>query len=162
MEAVLKDERFARVATERKFRSVGRKQRKVQIDQRFQAMFSEPRFVSRCSVDKRGRPTSFSSKENFKKYYDLKDSDESDSDDDNEEVEEKRPKLKSDRGAKKGKKSKLLSKADKEKEAEETSSDESIETRVKVIVILLPVPYQVPVTLLSATIFRKNSLMFSV
>ena len=40
MEAVLKDERFARIAKEKKFRSVGRKQRKVQIDQRFQSMFS--------------------------------------------------------------------------------------------------------------------------
>jgi hypothetical protein len=135
MEAVLKDERFARVATERKFRSVGRKQRRVQIDQRFQAMFSEPRFVSRVSVDKRGRPAaSYSSKENFKKYYDLKDSDDEESD---SEEEEDGPKKKSDLGgAKKVKRSaELLHKADKKEEEEETSSDdeESIEAKVKVI-----------------------------
>jgi len=85
MEEVLKDERFARIAKDKKFRSVGKKQRKVEIDQRFQSMFKDANFVSKCSVDKRGRPTTFSSKENFKKYYALKDSDEEESDSDAEE-----------------------------------------------------------------------------
>jgi hypothetical protein len=85
MEAVLKDERFARIAKDKKFRSVGKKQRKVEIDQRFQSMFKDANFVSKCSVDKRGRPTTFSSKENFKKYYALRDSDEEGSDSDDEE-----------------------------------------------------------------------------
>ena len=123
MEAVLKDERFARIAKEKKFRSVGRKQRKVQIDQRFQSMFSEPKFVSKCSVDKRGRPTtSFSSKENFKKYYALKDSDESDSEEEEQETTTSQ---------KEGEEEPELLKQGEEEE-EESSSNESIEAGVRV------------------------------
>merc|ERR1719383_967401 len=48
-------------------------------------MFKEDRFVSKCTVDKWGRPNNFSSKENYRKYYDLKASDESESEDDDEE-----------------------------------------------------------------------------
>jgi len=82
MDSVLQDKRFARIATDRKFRGGGKKQRKVKIDQRFQSMFKEEKFVSKCTVDKRGRPKNFTSKENYRKYYDLKGSDESESDSD--------------------------------------------------------------------------------
>jgi len=84
MDAILKDDRFAKIATDRKFRGGGKKQRKVKIDKRFESMFAEERFVSKCSVDKRGRPQNLTSKENYRKYYDLKDSDDSDSDSDSE------------------------------------------------------------------------------
>jgi hypothetical protein len=47
-------------------------------------MFSDKRFVTKVSVDKRGRPKSFASKENFEKFYDL----ESSSDDDEAGPEE--------------------------------------------------------------------------
>ncbi len=89
MEAVLKDERFARIAKSKKFRNVSKKQRKVQIDERFKDMFKDAKFVSKCSVDKRGRPLSFTAKENFKKFYELKQSDdESDTTDSDVEEEE--------------------------------------------------------------------------
>lgn len=84
MDVILKDDRFARIATDRKFRGGGKKQRKVKIDKRFESMFADERFVSKCSVDKRGRPQNLTSKENYRKYYDLKDSDVSDSDSDTE------------------------------------------------------------------------------
>ena len=51
-------------------------------------MFNDERFVSKCTVDKRGRPQNFTSKENYRKYYDLKGSDESESEDDDDDVEE--------------------------------------------------------------------------
>ena len=88
MDSILKDERFAKIATDRKFRGGGKKQKKVQIDKRFQSMYNEERFVSKCTVDKRGRPQNFTSKENYRKYYDLKDSDESESEDESDEEDE--------------------------------------------------------------------------
>lgn len=53
---------------------------------RFKSMFTDKRFVTKVSVDKRGRPKNFATKENFEKFYDLETS--SDDDDDEEQVEE--------------------------------------------------------------------------
>jgi hypothetical protein len=39
MDKQLKDERFAKVGTDRKFRFLGKKERKVKIDNRFQSVF---------------------------------------------------------------------------------------------------------------------------
>jgi hypothetical protein len=122
MEAVLKDERFARIAKDKKFRGVSKKQRKVEIDQRFQSMFKDANFVSKCSVDKRGRPTTFSSKENFKKYYALRDSDEEESESDDEE----------DSDAEAESEPELVSRVGEEEAV--SSADESIEATVKVSV----------------------------
>ena len=89
MEEVLKDKRFAKIATDQRFRGGGKKQKKVQIDKRFQSMFEDDRFVSKCTVDKRGRPKNFSSKETYQKFYELESSDsekeDSDSDDGSED-----------------------------------------------------------------------------
>jgi hypothetical protein len=65
------DSRFSRFATDPKFRTVPRKEKKVSIDGRFKSMFKDDRFVSKTGVDKRGRPAGFSSKENFRRYYNL-------------------------------------------------------------------------------------------
>jgi len=81
----LKDSRFAKIGTDKRFMTVSKKQKKVKIDKRFKSMFEDERFVSKCAVDKRGRPTNYTSKENYKKYYDLKDSDESESESDSDE-----------------------------------------------------------------------------
>ena len=89
MDSILKDERFARIATDRKFRGGGKKQRKVKIDKRFESMFADERFVSKCTVDKRGRPQNLGSKENYRKYYDLKDDEEEDEEEEDEDEEEK-------------------------------------------------------------------------
>merc|ERR1719495_2631549 len=51
-------------------------------------MFKDERFVSKCTIDKRGRPNTFTSKENFRKYYDLESSGSSCSDDDDEDDNE--------------------------------------------------------------------------
>jgi len=90
MDAIMKDKRFAKIATNSKFLPVGKKKRKVAIDNRFKSMFQDERFVSKCTVDPRGRPKTLSSKENYKKFYELKGSDESDdSEDSNSEEDEK-------------------------------------------------------------------------
>lgn len=85
MDKILKDSRFAKIGTDKRFMTVSKKQKKVKIDKRFKSMFEDEKFVSKCAVDKRGRPTNYTSKENYKKYYDLKDSDESESDSDSDE-----------------------------------------------------------------------------
>lgn len=85
MDKILKDSRFAKIGTDKRFMTVSKKQKKVKIDKRFKSMFEDERFVSKCAVDKRGRPTNYTSKENYKKYYDLKDSDESESESDSDE-----------------------------------------------------------------------------
>jgi len=98
MDDILKDPRFAKIATDKRFMSVSKKQKKVKIDKRFESMFNEEKFVSKCAVDKRGRPNNFTSKENYKRYYDLKDSDDSESDTDDDDTEDnvKSPKQESD------------------------------------------------------------------
>ena len=77
---ILGDKRFAKLATDKKFRSVGKKHKKVKIDKRFQSLFTNEKFSSKCSVDKRGRPKSLSARDSFEKFYRLEDS-ESDSED---------------------------------------------------------------------------------
>jgi len=71
MESILKDERFAHIGTDVRFRSVPKAERKVKIDKRFQSMFTEKNFKVKYSVDKRGRKQNFTTNENLKKYYDL-------------------------------------------------------------------------------------------
>jgi len=93
MDSVLKDSRFAKIATDKKFRPLEKKKRKVNIDNRFQSVLKDERFISNCNIDPRGRPKSYSSKENYEKFYELKgsssESDATDSDsesDDNEKT----------------------------------------------------------------------------
>ena len=86
MDPILNDKRFAKLATDKKFRSVGKKHKKVEIDKRFGALFTNKNFVSKCTVDKRGRPKNLSAKESYEKFYQLED--DSSSDDDQEEDED--------------------------------------------------------------------------
>jgi len=90
MDPIRSDPRFSKLGKDRKFLSVSKKHKKVKIDKRFQSMFSNDKFVSKCTVDKRGRPKSVSSKESYEKFYDLEESsdEESDASKDNEEDEE--------------------------------------------------------------------------
>ena len=78
MDSILEDDRFSKIATDKRFRGGGKKQQKVKIDRRFQSMFKDKQFVSKCTVDKRGRPQSYTSSENYRRYYDLDSSDDSD------------------------------------------------------------------------------------
>ena len=50
MDPILNDKRFAKLATDKKFRSVGKKHKKVKIDKRFGSLFTDKNFVSKCSV----------------------------------------------------------------------------------------------------------------
>ena len=45
----MEDSRFSKFNTDPKFRNVPKKQRKVQIDERFQSMFKDKKFVSKVS-----------------------------------------------------------------------------------------------------------------
>jgi hypothetical protein len=47
-------------------------------------MFQDPRFNIKSRVDKRGRPVTFASSENYKKFYELTSSEEDDSDKEDE------------------------------------------------------------------------------
>ena len=85
MDPILNDKRFAKLATDKKFRSVGKKHKKVKIDKRFGSLFTDKNFVSKCSVDKRGRPKHLSAKESYEKFYNLEDDDSSSSDDDQDD-----------------------------------------------------------------------------
>ena len=84
MDPILNDKRFAKLATDKKFRSVGKKHKKVKIDKRFGSLFTDKNFVSKCSVDKRGRPKHLSAKESYEKFYNLEDDSSSDDDQDDE------------------------------------------------------------------------------
>ena len=97
------DPRFSKLFTDPKYRNVPRKERKVKIDERFQSLFKDKKFVSKVNVDKRGRPGNFSTKENYEKFYELESSD---SDDDSEE-EKKELKLKEKKKKKKSEKPNL-------------------------------------------------------
>ena len=88
MDSILNDKRFAKLATDKKFRSVGKKHKKVEIDKRFSSLFTNKNFVSKCTVDKRGRPKNLSAKESYEKFYQLED--DSSSDEDVDEDAEKR------------------------------------------------------------------------
>ncbi|KAG8224264.1 hypothetical protein J437_LFUL001644 [Ladona fulva] len=71
MENIIKDSRFAHIATDPRFRKVPKYDRKVKIDKRFQSMFTDDKFKVKYSVDKRGKPINYISSENLQKYYSL-------------------------------------------------------------------------------------------
>ncbi|KFD46228.1 hypothetical protein M513_12891 [Trichuris suis] len=80
MEDVTKDERFAHVTWDPKFRSMPSRDRKVKIDNRFKAMFTDPSFQVDYTVDKRGRPFHRTTEENLHEFYDLPTDEEEQSD----------------------------------------------------------------------------------
>ena len=87
MDPISGDSRFSKLAKDKKFLSVAKKHKKVKIDKRFESLFTNERFVSKCTVDKRGRPKSLSSKESYEKFYDLEDSDSSEESDAEKDIE---------------------------------------------------------------------------
>lgn len=77
MDEVETDERFAHIHKDPRFRRVPKKERKVKIDSRFQSMF-ENKFKVKATVDKRGKPTATTTKENLRKFYELDEEEEKD------------------------------------------------------------------------------------
>ncbi|XP_078452334.1 ESF1 homolog [Lampetra planeri] len=80
---ISQDARFKKVSRDPRFWEMPEKERKIQIDKRFQGMFNEKRFKLKYTVDKRGRPIQHTSKEDLKRFYQLSDSDDNASDSDN-------------------------------------------------------------------------------
>lgn len=65
------DERFKHLASDPRFKTLRKKQKKVNIDDRFQSMFTDKKFTLKYSIDKRGRNQKKTSGEDLKKYYHL-------------------------------------------------------------------------------------------
>ncbi|XP_064384218.1 ESF1 homolog isoform X2 [Halichondria panicea] len=74
----MSDPRFAHVTSDPRYKRVPRREAKVNIDARFQHMFSDKRFKVQYNVDKRGRKVNESSSEDLRKYYQLEVNEESD------------------------------------------------------------------------------------
>ena len=130
---------------------MGKKQRKVRIDKRFQSMFEDRKFKLKYTVDKRGRPIHTTTNENLRKFYDLSDSESSDDEklssekkigkgNDQESMSEKTGTV--NKQSKKIKKEKTARKKSKDKynEANSESEDGRSETdeRGKAYVYFLP------------------------
>lgn len=87
----LMDDRFSSIFTDPKFKKPRKHERKVKIDKRFQSMFTNKSFKVKYKVDKRGRPVSKSSTEDFKKFYDLPSDDDTKDSVSNEESVDSEP-----------------------------------------------------------------------
>lgn len=88
MDKISKDDRFNKISKDPRFKTMPKKERKVKIDKRFKDMFSNKKFKLKYSVDKRGRPVQSTTNENFRKYYDISDSEDDGDDEKKDEVKE--------------------------------------------------------------------------
>lgn len=68
-EAIYKDERFAHLINNPRFKKLPQREGKVKIDDRFKSMFKDKKFKVKYSVDKYGRQVSSTSTDDLKKYY---------------------------------------------------------------------------------------------
>lgn len=84
MDSALNDKRFANIGKDPRFRRVPASTRKVVVDKRFNAMFNDRKFKLKYTVDKRGKPSTLTSSEQLKNYYEIE-SDESEKEDDEDE-----------------------------------------------------------------------------
>lgn len=67
------DKRFEHLASDPRFKTLRRKQKKVVIDERFQSMFTDKKFTLKYNRNKRGRKQNKTSADDLKKYYSLED-----------------------------------------------------------------------------------------
>lgn len=84
---IYKDERFAHLLNNPRFKKLPSKEAKVKIDSRFKSMFNDDKFKVKYKVDKYGRQVNQTSSEDLKKYYD-QGSDESSEEEEPPAVEE--------------------------------------------------------------------------
>ncbi|XP_014218188.1 ESF1 homolog [Copidosoma floridanum] len=122
MDDILKDERFAHIPNDPRFRRIPKKEVKIKVDKRFRAMFKDKKFNIRYTVDKRGRPINQSSQENFRKFYDYS-STEEDSDDSSQQTKHSKSKAKKSTDKNTCSDESKVTKA----ETEENSADETCE-----------------------------------
>lgn len=67
---IYKDQRFAHLINNPRFKKMSQKEGKVKIDSRFKSMFKDDKFKVKYSVDKYGRKVNKTSSEDLRKYYD--------------------------------------------------------------------------------------------
>lgn len=84
---IFKDERFAHLMSNPRFKKLPKKEGKVKIDDRFKSMLVDDKFNIQYNVDKYGRKVDKKSAENLRNYYDL-DSSESSEEDEEKNQEE--------------------------------------------------------------------------
>ncbi|CAG7830713.1 unnamed protein product [Allacma fusca] len=77
MSEAVKDERFSQALKNPLYRRVPKKEKRVEIDKRFQSMFHDKKFKLKYHMDTRGRPIDTTSNENLKRLYNLPSEDES-------------------------------------------------------------------------------------
>ncbi|XP_071996544.1 ESF1 homolog [Engystomops pustulosus] len=116
------DQRFSRVTKDPRFWEMEETAKKVKIDKRFQAMFSDKKFTLNYTVDKRGRPINHTTKQDLKRYYQLSDTDEDVLPDEEDKKQKKKTKPK-----KKEKAKDVSTKIIKSKEEPETSKEDQNE-----------------------------------
>lgn len=118
------DERFAVMSRDPRFKHIPKRERKVKIDRRFEAMFKDKNFKLKYSIDKRGRPVQQSTNENLKRFYEMSDSDSGLSEDENEKTVKKRKGKEKERASSDGgrKKEKLKMDEMKSSETQESST----------------------------------------
>lgn len=75
------DDRFAKIYSDPRFRTLKKKDKTLKIDNRFKSMFTEDRFKLKYGMDKRGKSRKHLIAEDYKKFYRL-------SDDENDDKEE--------------------------------------------------------------------------
>ncbi|XP_065655705.1 ESF1 homolog isoform X2 [Hydra vulgaris] len=71
------DKRFEKVKNDPRFQRISKKNKKIKIDPRFEKMFSDDRFHTKFSHDKRGKPILEEEKEDLHKFYDVQPDEES-------------------------------------------------------------------------------------
>lgn len=85
-EEIYKDERFAHLINNPRFKKLPSREGKVKIDNRFKSMFKDEKFKVKYSVDKYGRKVDKTSTEDLKKYYEQS-SEESSADEPEDDVQ---------------------------------------------------------------------------
>lgn len=82
-DGIWKDDRFAHLVSDPRFKNIHKSTKKVKIDKRFESMLKDDKFKLKYTTDKYGRrqAKSQTGSEDLKKYYDLS------SEDDDEDIE---------------------------------------------------------------------------
>merc|ERR1712048_1116417 len=62
-------------------KKISKKERKVEIDERFSSMFTDQSFHTKYTIDKRGKPMNDTCNENLEKFYEITQTNDSDNND---------------------------------------------------------------------------------
>lgn len=73
---IFKDQRFAHLVADPRFKNIYKSTKSVKIDKRFESMFKDDKFKVKYTIDKYGRRVNKSSTDDLEKYYELSSEDE--------------------------------------------------------------------------------------